>query len=324
MYDLLKFIDSQDVREYNQQTYFTPAEWAVIVGLSITRTVEEKIDALQYLVDQYGEAGFEEESANMEPRTYGYKNTMPSREVVIETIKAWENVLQNRYRNDGIYAAKLVEKGVGDALCDYSFFHSYEEALAFLSEKNKEYQEKNHDKTETYGQIKRLNTDCEEYASSYGDCYLFDNSLRLVEVWAGECNITLLDESEYPVYVPLPFRKGDIIKVESLRYKPYYGVMPWDWKAPAKDRNVCMWLPLEFYVQGTKWTTGDFDFSDGGEHDILRASVCPDEELPEEEQVLKLIRAVRRGEMDFYLLLRKFGRGELRELFHYSKDSVLD
>jgi len=276
MCNFLKFIDSPDVREYNKNTYFTPAEWAVIIGLSMTRTVEEKIEALQYLVERYDENCFEEESANMEPRAYGCKNTMPSRQVVIETIQAWKKVLQNRHqRKDGIYAAKLVEKGVEDMISDYSFFHFYEEAYAFLSEKKLEYTKKNHDGTELYAQIKCLYMDDED-GLSFGDCYLFDGSLRLIEVWAGDSSITLLDEPEYPIYVPLPFKKGDIIKIESLRYKPFYGMMSCDWKAPAKDEKVHMQLPLELYHQRT---AGDFDFTDDRKYDVLRASVCSGEEL---------------------------------------------
>ncbi len=114
----------------------------MIVGLSTTRTVEEKIGALQYLVEHYDEDSFEKESENMEPRTYGHESMMLSRGLVIETIRVWENVLQNRYRKDGIYAAKPVEKGADDAICDYRFFHSFEEAFAFLLEKKKEYREK--------------------------------------------------------------------------------------------------------------------------------------------------------------------------------------
>jgi len=32
MYDLLQFIDSLDIRKYNKDTQFTPAEWAVLAG----------------------------------------------------------------------------------------------------------------------------------------------------------------------------------------------------------------------------------------------------------------------------------------------------
>ncbi len=46
MKDFVEFIDSSDIREYNRETKFTPAEWALIVANSINRTVGEKLDAL--------------------------------------------------------------------------------------------------------------------------------------------------------------------------------------------------------------------------------------------------------------------------------------
>lgn len=84
MYDLLQFIDSQDIREYNKDTCFTPAEWAVLISKSLKRTVEEKIDALQYLVDHYTDSEFKEET--IWPEYCGKGDLSSFREVVIETI----------------------------------------------------------------------------------------------------------------------------------------------------------------------------------------------------------------------------------------------
>ena len=53
MYDFLRFIDSPDIREFNKDTNFTPAEQAVLISLSDKTTVEEKIEALQYLADRW-------------------------------------------------------------------------------------------------------------------------------------------------------------------------------------------------------------------------------------------------------------------------------
>ena len=90
MYDFLKFIDSPDIREYNKDTPFTPAEWAVLVRASIKRTVEEKIEALQYLLDHYQENEFGEENVNIDPPTYPpYKTDIPFREIVKRTVDIW-------------------------------------------------------------------------------------------------------------------------------------------------------------------------------------------------------------------------------------------
>lgn len=316
MYDLLRFIDSAQVREYNRSTHFTPAEWAVIIGLSMTRTVEEKIDALRYLAEHYDEAGFAEKSANMKPGTCDYRMTMPPRTIVTETIRIWEDILQERYRGNGrIYAAMFVERKEyrASSMNGYCFFHSYEEAFRCLAEKKQETANREDRGAGFYGEIHCLNMDCGDRKEAGGDCYRFDKDLRLVDIWEDVDRtrrkdgsyISLLNESEYPVYVPLPFRKGDIIRVEFLDRKPFYGVMACDWKAPERGR-VGMSLPLEFYVEGA----GDFDYTDGGGCDVLNSSICPDGELPEGEQILKLIRAVRRGDMDFQELLHKFGKKE--------------
>ena len=76
-----------------------------------------------------------------------------------------------------------------------------------------------------------------------------------------------------------------------------------------------MFASLEMYIE----ERADFDYTDGDPYwdDVLGFSFCTDEELPENEQVLKLIRAVRTGEMDFYTLLHKFGRGELKQMLKW-------
>lgn len=53
------------------------------------------------------------------------------------------------------------------------------------------------------------------------------------------------------------------------------------------------------------------------QRDVLGFSYCADEELPENEQVLKLIRAVRKGKLDLYTLLHKFGRGEMKQMLNW-------
>lgn len=58
----LRFIDSPDIREHNRNTDFTPAEWAVLVSNSMKKSVEEKIEALQYLADHYSADEFKEET----------------------------------------------------------------------------------------------------------------------------------------------------------------------------------------------------------------------------------------------------------------------
>ncbi len=316
MYDFLKFIDSPDVREYNKNTYFTPTEWAVIIGLSEKRTINEKLDALQYLIGHYSEKDFQEESRNIEPRVPGCEQILPDRHIAMETIRIWKDMLEDRYHSSNvIYGAKFMEKGMYAESClkDYRFFSTYEKAYGYLMEMQQQFTFTG----ESYGEIHRLWVEGGKGTDS--DRYIFDGDLQLIELLPhnsricrkDESHIVLLNEPEYPVYIPLPFKKGDIVKVEELRQQPFYGVVPYDWKKPAADRPVHMWMSLECYYNGIE---KDFDYTDGGDHDLLRFSYCSDEELPEDEQVLKLIRAVRKGEMDFMCLMQKFSTGELEKL----------
>lgn len=62
MFNILDFIDSPDIREYNKNTRFTPAEQAILIGQSEETTVEEKLSAWQELVDVYSTEEFQVES----------------------------------------------------------------------------------------------------------------------------------------------------------------------------------------------------------------------------------------------------------------------
>lgn len=42
MYNFLEFIDSSDIREYNQNTIFTLAQQAVLISRSQKKSIEEK------------------------------------------------------------------------------------------------------------------------------------------------------------------------------------------------------------------------------------------------------------------------------------------
>lgn len=51
--NILDFIDSPDIREFHKNTTFAPEEQAVLVVNSETHTIEEKMAALEYLLEAY-------------------------------------------------------------------------------------------------------------------------------------------------------------------------------------------------------------------------------------------------------------------------------
>lgn len=320
MKDLLEFIDSSDIREYNRETKFAPAEWAVLIRASRKQIIEEKREALQYLVDHYREEDFGDERVNISGPVYPpFDEKMPIREVVKKTLEIWQDILDDRDRNEGvIFAAKLTEKGYRtDSMAEYSFFTDYRDAFAHLSHAKQEYlDDKDLRDIETIGEIRRI-----KMGGGY-DTYYFDTQMRLVDL--GEDDDRLIDENGmelslldcyvYKIFVPLPFRMGDIVKVDNWGDEPYYGVISHDWKQPEKREWIKMWMSLEFYLAACD----EFDYTDGTGDCILNYSLCPDEELPADVQVLKLIRAVRQGKLDWYVLLHKYGRKELDQVLEWN------
>ena len=218
MYDLLKFMDSPQVREYNKDTYFTPAEWALIIANSITAAMEEKLDALQYLVDHYGEEDFSKESVNVGPGHSVYHSHLPSREDVRKSIRGWKKALADR--DDGVsfvYAARYGEKGRywPCGVEKYRFFPAYEKAFMFLRERRDELQEKGSFRKEDFwGEIERLKI------GDRKECgiYIFDGELRMVGLFpnkdrsgqADGSDINFLDDSEAYMELLSRFTKREI------------------------------------------------------------------------------------------------------------------
>ena len=57
MLNILDYIDSKDIREYNRNTKFTPFEKAYLI-YNCKRPLEEKISALKELLNTYTEEDF--------------------------------------------------------------------------------------------------------------------------------------------------------------------------------------------------------------------------------------------------------------------------
>lgn len=310
MYDFLKFIDSPDIREYNRKTKFTPAEQAILVSKSKRTTMEEKLDALKYLAEHYQEQEFEDESVsscNMFP-----DERIPFREIVLRTIRIWEETLRERTSNAGMaYAAELLEVGYpGDKWMDYRYFSSYEKAYDYICREKRHYRRDGDLKDiETYCIIHRFELDNSYNDPTDSDVYIFDNDMRLTEIYPYTLRLYENDEyqellDDYEAFVPLPFKAGDILKVNTRREGLLYGVMPYDWEKPDNPCCCKVVCTLETWDHGHE----RFDYIEDVE--ILDLSYCAEEELPESKQKLKLIQDVRQGKIDFYPLLYFLGKGQ--------------
>lgn len=331
MYDFLKFIDSPDIREFNKDAMFTPAEQAVLISMSYKTTVEEKIEALQYLVDNYTEEEFHKDSIKC-----GWASGdggVRIRDVILETIRVWKCALDARFHNNNfIYLAEIYEREHWGGNSIYSYFSDYDKAYKYLVKTKKYYTdeiERDYDEPIIlYGVIRRVRLDADDTWDH--EHYLFDHDMRLVSLINDEDrgDIPYLI-NEYLAFVPLPFKKGDIVKVESLCHPTYYGVFSCEWERPEDTDRIVMWISLDIYNKESK----DLDHTDGTGDCVLSYSLCSYEELPEDEKMLKLISDVRKDDKNLKQLLRdmnidqllcKFGRNGVNQLLEWRREEILE
>ena len=103
MYTILDFIDSKSIREFNKNTKFSPSEQAILISKSESRTIKEKIRALDEILHTYSEKEFQFE--------YKDNQIINLKKTIINTIRSWEDVLNGRKdSSDGyIYAAYFAD-----------------------------------------------------------------------------------------------------------------------------------------------------------------------------------------------------------------------
>lgn len=219
MFYILDFIDSKEIREYNQNTEFTPIEQAVLIYHSRGTTVEQKMTAWKELLNTYSEEEFE--WTRHGKRRFDDKS---NKQILADTITVYENALNQRSVADKvIFEASFYE-------CDYPkskypvFFSSYEDAFVYIEDKKKHYlEDEDLRKCQTKAKIflKNLGT-----YDSEDTIFYFDNEMRMTNIAPGtKCyEPDLYWIGELFVYVPLPFKKGDILRC-TLPGRMEYGIL---------------------------------------------------------------------------------------------------
>lgn len=304
--NILDFIDSPDIREFHKNTTFAPEEQAVLVVNSEKRTIEEKMDVLEYLLEEY---------PDYDAPLYGDGWGRNFQELTQNTLKKWKALLAARYENDGyVYMAELLEKDTAYCYKGYgNLYTDYDSAYEFLQKEKQEYLD-DEDDTETYGVIKRiqLNPENDENAYRYGE-YYFNTENKLVRV-GGVLDeteeIELWDELENAsFFLELPFKAGDIVKVETLCNSTYYGVFTGRWKKNPYPKFIEMTCSLDVYIPDRDL----FDYTD--DTPVLGMTLCKEEELPKREAPLRLLSQVYTGDMDICSMLMYYGRKEMNRVF---------
>lgn len=324
-HEFIRFLDSPDIAEFNKNTVFTPAEQAILIYMSEKRSIEEKIEILQYLVDTYSEEEFAMDS--IRTNSGEDENTPHIKDDVSAQVRLWKEVLQARYENDGvIFAAILCEKGFEESyVFDYKYFTEYEKAFAYLQDEKREYLDDEVLKdVETHAEILRIELDYSCRGGMDCDRYQFDNEMKLTVLIESQKRRDSEEYrkykslgSDYYVHVSLPFKKGDLVKEESPFHETYYGVAAYDF--PDRESNWKLQMSeadsSDMYVSLDVYRKDSWNFTD--DTNPLQLSYCREDELPEKEKIL-LTHRFRQSEFsekktrDFYDCI---GSEEIRKYY---------
>lgn len=306
-FDILEFIDSDDIREYNSSTHFYPVEKAVLIYYSRKHSVEDKIHAWKTLLEAYSEDEFQETAAGKVKL-----RMLHNRKVVENTLMSFEKALEVREITEGVvYEAEFWECNYPDSVYPI-IFSSYDKAYAYLQKEKQEYlDDENLKLCKTEGKITRHVLD-EEDKNMTDITYVFDDNLTMTDIR------TRFSEDEelgdVSIYIPLPFKKGDIVKSLSPG-KVEYGVISCDPEQEKMLKRIqhgeceCydMWIAIEFFYKCEgKWEYG---------HDHcnpLMWEKCSPKELKDEQHGLELLSLVYKGEM---------GAGQLLNLYSQFLDN---
>lgn len=301
MVQILKFIDSVAIREYNKETIFTPAEQAVLIVRSMKTTLEEKRVALQELIDTYGKEQFGDDSIHI----YWEAAESCVWDMVKNTLIVWNYVLEHRKEQEGfIYIAETVEQGFNRGDGAIEFFSSYEKAFRAL-QREKKYYEDDDDlrKVNRTAYIYKIRLNQKNNCTD-SEMFWFDGNLRLLTVSpsvesygkAGVDKYAYDIEEQCYMHLPLPFQKGDIVKFVYRTSECNYGVFFYTPVTKEKDREMewgdgsDMLLTVECYDSKTdKWFAYD-------DIDPNNMEWCSEDELPEKEKMLESLGKLRKQE----------------------------
>lgn len=225
-YDFLTFIDSQAIREHIRKIKyeFTPAEQAVILTHSYDRTAGEKLEALEYLYSAYSEEEFGADKVGM----FGDNSGMTFREKLGHYINGVKASLALKEAADGyVFIACECEEGYEYSDHDRRYFSCYADTYKYIKELKAENSSELPERRYEYRIIVM------PIGAISGYWHTYDNELELVNaepILPIDDDLPMLDISEYYVWIPLPFGKGDIVRIRHRStwcFKQGYGVFSW-------------------------------------------------------------------------------------------------
>jgi len=319
MFHILDFIDSKDIREHNANTQFTPMEQAVLIYHSCRTTVDDKMTAWRELLERYGENDFK--ILNYGERQFVRRS---NRQLVEDTVRQYEAALSSRYTASNVIFAASFEE-IGHPRSDeLSYFTDYDSAFAFIEAEKQRYLDNDYLKdvpTKARISIVPLN-EKNRRDSTWFD---FDTDLRMTGLYpchsSDEDGMDNEDLDMAYIYVPVPFKKGDILKTINPNFETGYGVLRRDniypsWRETMGDSSD-MIVMLDHY----DYEENLFDYGDGCK--ILNLEKCSWSELPNDQKTLILLSLVYQDKMEAGQMLyyySKFGRKAYDEISAYLKE----
>ncbi len=285
-------------------------EQAVIIYSSKKASVSKKVWAWKELLKEYDEDAFE----NM---LYGKKRfTEKSNKSLVEAITHdYEDAMSDlMYSKNSVLEASLWETDFRNNPSATAYFSDFSKANEYLLNEKKYYLDDEDLKDiNTEAQICKKNIDNPDKEDII---FWYNNNMDITKI--------LPYPSDFPgiesvfCYVPLPFKKGDILRTVNSGVTEY-GVIT---KTPDLEsfKNAISYGDLsDMNVTLNRFFKRDGKYVFGFDHyDFLTLERTPAHRIPEEQSILKLLQMVYKGEMDygyFLFLYSHYGENAYDEVY---------
>lgn len=304
-YNFYDFIDSPDIREHLKKFDICLAKQAVFIAISERKSITDKIKALQFLLDNYSEEEFEkyDETIN-NPINSMYEESKISI-VIKNNISYWFTLLEKNNESNRIYAVRYIDVGMSIRDSSNVYFNNYKKAFDYLLHEKEEY----YKDTKMYAEIESFVTD----DSDIRIICSFDNDLIMYDISHNNDETNQYSKTrlmDFEMYIPLPFKCGDIIKEVNF-HRTIYGVFRENWEYNEDSKRWIMDYNTNIDCGEINKDTASINIYWDTVY-IPRLEYCSKDELPNKHNILKYISDVRLGEYDMISLLNDITTNYLR------------
>lgn len=299
MFNLLDFIDSKDIREYNRNTEFMAIEQAYLIYHSRRTTVEEKMTTWRELLDIYSEKEFE---LTRFGNVKFYENRT-NRQILIDMLDVYEYTLALKNCREGIV---FEANHYGNPQSVY--FPDYDSAYAYLKQQERECADERENYEKYFDKCENVTITAEIKVNVYGkndwysSVFYFDRNLNMVHLRSNrELFVSDYATLEFLfVYIPTSFKQGDIVRLITSDISRY-GVL-----SDMPEEEYYALQSKESFPEIQHNARIDY-FEDDDEYghfhihpcNILELEKCPEKDLPENQSILGFLGSVYKGEVLF-------------------------